>query len=76
VISVTGSLLGLLLGLATVAVAIPIIKQIGEAPFEVAFSWASLGVILIVALVVGIGFGTYPAWRAARLSPVDAIRHE
>ncbi|HMB90912.1 MAG TPA: ABC transporter permease [Rhodothermales bacterium] len=76
VISVTGSLLGLLFGLATVAVAVPIIKQIGEAPFEVAFSWTSLGVIMIVAFVVGIGFGTYPAWRAARLSPVDAIRHE
>jgi ABC-type antimicrobial peptide transport system permease subunit len=31
---------------------------------------------MIVAFVVGIGFGTYPAWRAARLSPVDANRHE
>lgn len=76
VISLTGSLIGLLLGLATVAIAIPIIKQMGEVPFEVAFSWGSLGVIIAVAVAVGVGFGTYPAWRASRLSPVDAIRHE
>lgn len=76
VISVTGSLLGLLLGLAVVAVALPIVKQITAAPFEVAFSWGSLRVVALVALAVGVAFGTYPAWRASRLSPVDAMRHE
>jgi putative ABC transport system permease protein len=28
------------------------------------------------AIVVGLVFGTYPARRAARLSPVDAIARE
>ncbi|MBA2688579.1 MAG: ABC transporter permease [Gemmatimonadaceae bacterium] len=31
---------------------------------------------VISSLLVGIGFGTYPARRAARLSPVDAIARE
>ncbi|MEM8487883.1 MAG: ABC transporter permease [Bacteroidota bacterium] len=75
-ISLVGSVFGLLLGLATLLVAIPIIKNMAEVPFEMAFSTGSLGVIFVVAIVVGIGFGTYPAWRAANLSPVDAIRHE
>ena len=33
-------------------------------------------VALIVALAVGIGFGFYPAWHAAGLVPMDALRRE
>jgi putative ABC transport system permease protein len=31
---------------------------------------------LLVALAVGIGFGLYPAWHAAGLEPMDALRRE
>jgi putative ABC transport system permease protein len=29
-----------------------------------------------IAVMIGLAFGTYPARRASRLSPIDAIRHE
>ena len=37
--------------------------------------WAIL-VGLLVSAGVGIIFGLYPAWRAARLDPIDALRYE
>jgi putative ABC transport system permease protein len=33
-------------------------------------------VALLMALLVGIGFGFYPAWHASRLQPMEALRRE
>jgi putative ABC transport system permease protein len=35
-----------------------------------------VGIALTVALVTGILSGFFPAWRAARMNPVDALRNE
>lgn len=75
-ISTAGCLAGLVTGLALVFTIAPIVRNLTDIPFQAGFSWGSVLVILIIAALVGILFGTYPAYRASRLNPVDAIRYE
>jgi len=38
------------------------------------WGWAITG--LVVCSVIGTGFGWYPAWKAAQMDPIDALRYE
>jgi putative ABC transport system permease protein len=73
-ISGFGAVVGLFFGLAGVLAATPIIRNFADAPFTASFTIESFLVIVAIAAMVGILFGTYPAYRAARMNPVDAIR--
>lgn len=45
-----------------------------NSPVIIPYDWVIIG--LVVCSVVGIVFGVYPAYKAARLSPIDALRYE
>ena len=75
-ISTFGSLLGLALGLLSTMAFVPIVKALTDVPFQMAYTWNTFIIILVVAMLIGVVFGTYPAMRAARLDPVEAIRRE
>lgn len=40
------------------------------------FPWFWAGVAVVTCSVIGIVFGMYPAWKAASLHPIDALRFE
>jgi putative ABC transport system permease protein len=44
--------------------------------WETEVSYWMAGVAIAFATAVGIFFGFYPAWRASRLNPIDALRYE
>ncbi len=67
-IALVGGLLGIVVGI----VGGWTIEQIFG--FPVAFKLAIMAVATIVSMVVGVGFGIYPAWLAANMDPVEALR--
>jgi len=70
VLSGIGGVLGILLG-SGVAEAISRINQ-----WPVLVSIESILLAVIFSATIGIFFGFYPAWRASRLNPIDALRYE
>jgi putative ABC transport system permease protein len=71
-----GSVLGTALGVAVSMGVAALMRARTMADVQAGFSASTLAVAIGAPLVVGLVFGTYPALRAARLSPIDAIRHE
>jgi putative ABC transport system permease protein len=45
-----------------------------KVPPAIPVDWIVLG--LVLCSVVGIVFGTYPAWKAANLDPIESLRYE
>ncbi|MBP6813186.1 MAG: ABC transporter permease [Saprospiraceae bacterium] len=75
-VSAFGSFVGLVLGAGFAMAAIPIIRFFADVPFSAALTWNTFFIICVVAIFIGILFGTYPAVKAARLDPVEALRRE
>ena len=71
VLSVAGGLIGIGLGMLGATL---LSRFSGGAPADFSPFWAALG--FGVSVAIGVVFGYYPARKAARLDPIDALRYE
>ncbi len=51
-----------------------VVSIIFKIPAVIPIDWAFIG--MGVCSIIGIGFGIYPAWRAANLDPIESLRFE
>ncbi|MBQ2771038.1 MAG: FtsX-like permease family protein, partial [Clostridia bacterium] len=68
VLSLLGGLLGLLFSFG----GLELFSLIAD--MEIQMEWRAVGAALAFCMVIGVGVGSYPAAKAASLTPIDALQ--
>jgi len=79
IICLIGGVLGILLGIGLGAVGSSLVIQaMGEGVLKSAFDIPVTAILVAVgfSMAIGVFFGFYPANKAAKLDPIEALRYE
>ena len=71
-----GGILGVFSGLGLGMGISSVITYFAKQPFTSVVSLQASIIALVFSALWGMIFGVYPAWKAAKLDPIDALRHE
>lgn len=74
-LSFLGGAIGIILGVLTSFLAAIIIQKLGY-NWQFLISGPSIFIAAGVSVLIGIIFGSYPAWKASKTSPMEALRYE
>ena len=75
-IGLVGGIIGIALGMGISALASLLINSLANYDFPLVFPVWGIVIALAFSMATGIISGLYPAMRAARMNPVDALRYE
>ncbi len=70
ILGLIGAVVGVLVGLGVGYLGVTLL----EWPMVYPIDW--IVIAIVVGVGVGVGSGLYPAWRGARVDPIEALRHE
>jgi putative ABC transport system permease protein len=75
-----GGLIGVVIGVGLILVTKLLLPLLGTTGFLSSFSpvlsASPIAVAFFISLAIGLVAGGYPAWRAAQLNPIEALRYE
>jgi putative ABC transport system permease protein len=70
IISLLGAFFGIILGIMVGN----LFSKVLNTGFVVPWNWVLYGIV--ICTLVGLAAGLYPAWKAGKLNPIDALRYE
>jgi putative ABC transport system permease protein len=70
-LSAIGGIIGILIGAILTVIIRTLVPGL---PAAMSTTWTVIG--FVVSLAIGLIFGIYPAWKAATLDPIEALRYE
>jgi putative ABC transport system permease protein len=71
-----GGVAGVFIGLVSIYLAPPVYAYFADKALPAKLNVGSIFLSLGFSMAVGVLFGLYPAYRAAKLDPIEALRHE
>lgn len=71
-----GGLTGMIGGILTSYGVTSLLRSFNMPSITYVFPLGTVIFSVVICTIIGIGFGLYPAWRAANLDPIEALRYE